>query len=104
MNNDDFLDVGVHNEFEKRIDREIEQQNHRIDRLEETVDKINRLAASTEKLADNMQNMLKEQEKQGQRLSALENRDGKKWQETVKIVGSAIVGALITFLTQILLK
>ncbi len=104
MNNDDFLDIGVHNEFEKRIDREIEQQNHRIDRLEETVDKINRLAASTEKLADNMQNMLKEQEKQGQRLSTLESRDGKKWQETVKIVGSAIIGALITFLTQIILK
>lgn len=104
MNNDEFLDIGVHNEFEKRIDREIEQQNHRLDKLESTVDKINRLATSTEKLADNMQNMLKEQERQGQRLSALESRDGKKWQETVKIVGSAIVGAIITFLAQIILK
>ena len=37
---------------------------------------IGALATSVEKLAVSMQSMLKEQEKQGKRLEALEGRDG----------------------------
>lgn len=40
-----------HEEFRKRIEEENNRQNHRIERLEDTVEKINQLATATEKLA-----------------------------------------------------
>lgn len=66
-----------HEEFRKRLDDENHRQNKRIDLLEKSVQQFNNLTASVEKLAVNMENMLKNQEEQGERLRALEGRDGK---------------------------
>ena len=63
-----------HTEFAKRIEDEQHRQNKRIDSLEQTVKEISSLATSVEKLANNMANMVKEQEKQGERLEALEGK------------------------------
>lgn len=101
---EEYITRQEHEEFAKRIEEENHRQNRRIEKLEGISDRINSLATATEKLADNMQNMLKEQERQGQRLVSLESKDGKKWQEAVKIIGSAIGGAVITFLMQIILR
>lgn len=51
--------------------------------LEDSVRQIGALATSVEKLAVSMQSMLKEQEKQGKRLEALEGRDGEKWRKVI---------------------
>lgn len=101
---EEYIQRKEHDEFAKRIEEENHRQNKRIDKLESIAERINSLATSTEKLADNMQMMLKEQERQSQQISALESRDGKKWREAVKIIGSAIGGAVITFLMQIALR
>ena len=53
------------------------------------------LAASTEKLAVNMQNMLKVQEEQSKRLEQIENRDGEKWRKAMAYIGTAILGAVL---------
>ena len=53
------------------------------------------LAASTEKLAVNMQNMLKVQEEQSKRLEQIENRDGEKWRKAMGYIGTAILGAVL---------
>jgi len=69
-------------QFEKAIDAELNRladedsrQNKRIDALEESFKQISALASSVEKLAVNMEGMLKEQERQGKRLSQLEGRN-----------------------------
>lgn len=59
----------------KRLSDEDNRQNRRIDLLEQNVEKLGALASSVEKLAVSMENMLKEQERQGRRLDALEVRD-----------------------------
>ena len=53
-----------HEEFRKRLDDENHRQNKRIDLLEKSVQQFNNLTASVEKLAVNMENMLKNQEEQ----------------------------------------
>lgn len=77
-----YVSMEVHKEFEKRMISENERlgdedkrQNKRIDALEDAVRQIGTLAASTEKLAVNMENMLKIQEQQGRRLETLEAQD-----------------------------
>ena len=84
-----------HAEFAKRIDDEQHRQNKRIDSLEQTVKEISSLATSVEKLAKNMANMVKEQEKQGERLEALEGKDGEMWRTVVKYVLTTALGLVI---------
>ena len=80
-----------------RLKEENDRQNHRLAILEKSVQQISNLAASTEKLAVNMENMLKVQEQQGDRLEALESRDGEKWRSAVGYVLTAVLGIVIGF-------
>ena len=60
-----------HEEFRRRLEEENKRQDTRIGILEDSVRQIGALATSVEKLALSMQSMLKEQEKQGNRLAEL---------------------------------
>ena len=85
-----------------RLEEENDRQNHRLTVLEKSVQQISNLAASTEKLATNMENMLKVQEQQGKRLEMLEGRDGEMWRKVTGYIITAVIGIVIGFIfTQI---
>ena len=79
----------------ERLKEENDRQNHRIVILEDSIREISSLAASTEKLAANMENMLKVQEQQSKRLEQIESRDGEKWRKAMAYIGTAILGAVL---------
>ncbi len=79
----------------KRLKEENDRQNHRLGLLEKNVQQISNLAASTERLALNMENMLKELEEQGKRLEVLEGRDGEKWRQVTGYVATAVISVII---------
>lgn len=81
-----------------RLAEEDDRQNHRISALEESVREISNLATATQRLADNMENMLKIQEQQGKRLEQIESRDGNKWRKTMEDIGRIILGAVIAII------
>ena len=83
-----------------RLEEENDRQNHRINILEKSVQQISNLAASTEKLATNKENMLKVQEQQGKRLETLESRDGEMWRKVTGHIITAVIGIVIEFLFQ----
>lgn len=87
-----------HQEFVKRMDEANHRQNKRIDSIEENVRQIGALTTSVEKLALSMESMVKEQEQQGVRLEALENRDGEMWRKVTGYLITAVVGIVIGFL------
>lgn len=87
-----------HEEFRRRLEEENKRQDARIGILEESVQQIGALATSVEKLAVSMQSMLKEQEKQGKRLEALEGRDGEKWRKVMGYIATTIVGIVLGYL------
>ena len=97
-----------HEEFAKRIDAENTRQNRRIEALEQSVDRFGRIASSVERLATSMEGMLKEQERQGERLDKLEGKPGENWNVTVKsiltAIGSAIGGGLVVAIATMLIK
>ena len=98
----DYVTKAVHEEFAKRMEEENHRQNERIKLLEENVRQIGSLTTSVEKLASNMESMVKEQEKQGTRLEALESRDGEMWRKVVAYIVTAVVGIVLGYLfTQI---
>ena len=91
-----------HEEFAKRIDETNKRQDKRISELEDSVKEITALTTSIERLAVNMESMVKEQEKQGKRLEVLESRDGEMWRKVVGYAVTAILGIVIGFVfTQI---
>ncbi len=59
---------------------------------------INDLAISTQRMAVNMENMLEEQKRQGERLESLEGRDGKKWREVTRQVVTALVSIVLGYI------
>lgn len=86
-----------HQEFCKRMEEENRRQNHRIELLEGSVQQIGKLAASVEKMAESLQSMVREQEQQGKRLTALESRDGEMWRKVVTYAVTAVVGIIVGF-------
>lgn len=82
----------------KRLEEENDRQNHRLNALEETVKQVAAISTSVEKLALNMENMLKEQVSQGKRLETLEGRDGKMWRKVVGYVVTAVIGIIVGYL------
>ena len=87
-----------HEEFVKRMEGDHKRIDKRLELLEESVRQIGALTTSVEKLAVSMQSMLKEQEKQGKRLEALEGRDGEKWRKVMGYIATAIVGIVLGYL------
>ena len=87
-----------HEEFRRRIEEEEHRQNRRLEVIEGNIAELMKLTANIERLATNMENMLKEQERQGDRLETLESRDGKKWRQVSGYVITAIVGIVIGYI------
>lgn len=77
-----------------RIRDENDRQNHRIDKLERTMEEIRKISTSVEKLAINMENMIREQKKQGDRLDELEAKPAEAWTTMQRTILTTICGAL----------
>lgn len=95
---DDTMTLALHKEFEKRMEDEHKRQNHRIDLLEKSVEENNKLLVSVERLAVSMETMQKEQASQGDRLEALESRDGEMWRKVAGHVITAMISIVVGFI------
>ncbi len=90
----------------KRLEDENGRQNKRLTILEESVRQINDLTVSVKEMAVNMGNMLKELERQGERLEALEKEPAESHKQIkmamITAIISTVVGAVIGALIMIL--
>ncbi len=86
-----------HEEFKLRLEEENRRQDRRIELLEQNTKRLEIMNTSIEKLAVNMESMLKEQVQQGKRLEVLEGRDGEKWRKAVGYVVTTIISIAIGF-------
>lgn len=82
----------------KRLADENSRQNHRLDILEKNAQRTSSIVTSVEKLALNMENMVVVQRQQGDRLEALEGRDGERWRQVTGYVITAIISIILGFM------
>lgn len=101
---DDVITRAEHEEFRRAIDTSFQRlndednrQNKRLSQLEDRTQQISELTVSIQRLATNMENMLKVQEQQGKRLETLEGRDGEMWRKVVGYVATALVSIILGF-------
>ena len=86
-----------HEEFVKRMEGDHKRIDKRLALLEESVRQNGALTTSVEKLALSVQTMSKTLAAQGDRLEALEARDGKRWRQLMGYVLTAVVSVLVGF-------
>lgn len=91
-----YITWEVHNEFSKRIEDENDRQNHRISNLEDTVKQIQDLTIAVKSMSGSIDRMVKQLERQGERLDAIEREPAQNWKNAVWIVIAALIGAGIT--------
>lgn len=84
-------------------DQEIKSLNRRVKKCEEQQTLLNKLVSTTDKLAINMDYMVKEQQKQGERLEkqgekleTLEHKPDRENTEEYKYYKRIIIGCIIT--------
>ncbi len=94
----DFLSVDVHNEYVKRMEDEHVRMNHRISDLEAASEQQGAIVRAVDKLAINMEQMLKEQKSQGERLDVIEGRDGEMWRKVLGYIATGIVGIVMGYI------
>lgn len=87
-----------HEEFRRRMEEEHKRQDARLSGMENRIREFSSLGISIERLATNMESMLKEQVKQGKRLEVLENRDGEMWRKVVGYCITAVIGIFIGYI------
>lgn len=95
---DDMISRAEHEEFRRRMEDDHRRTSKRLDLVEESMERWNTLNTSIEKLAVNMESMLKEQLQQGKRLEILENRDGEMWRKAVGYIITAVLGIVVGFI------
>ena len=95
---DEPISRGEHEEFAKRIDAQERRQDKRLEMLENTVREIGALTLSVQRLAQSLESMVEEQERQGRRLQALEDRDGEKWRKLMGYIATALTSGAVTLL------
>ncbi|MCD7764383.1 MAG: hypothetical protein LUI14_14610 [Lachnospiraceae bacterium] len=95
------LNHGEHEEFRRTVEAEFKEvqaennrQNRRIELLEQQSKELTSLTFSVQELAKNMTAMVQTQKEAERRLDELEDRDAKKWQSTMKYLGTFVVGVL----------
>ena len=73
------------------------EQDRRITALEENVQQINILVVSIEKMEVNMEHMLEEQKRQGERLEKLEAEPAEANKQIKMAIITTIVGLIVGF-------
>lgn len=104
---DNFITREEHDEFcrrmeaeNKRLEDENDRQNDRINILEESSKQMQTLTTSVEKLAINMESMVRQMGQQGERLEALESRDGEMWRKAIGYLVTAVIGAVVGYISK----
>lgn len=92
----EWVSAEVFTETMRRIDAEDNRQNTRLTELEVAQKQISELIASVKVLANNMEQMAKEQVKQGVRLQAIEEKPGKRWETVIACIITGLVGAAVS--------
>lgn len=93
-----YLPRHEHEEFAKRIDEEHGRIHYRLKKLEQQDEANTKTLLAIERLATGVENLQKQVSEQGDRLEAIENRDGETWRNAKWYAFTVILGTVIGYL------
>ncbi len=99
---EEFVTLEAHKEFAARIDAEDNRQNKRLERLEESMAMIQNLTVSVERMAVSIEGLAKEVGKQGERLTAIEEKPAKNWEKAVWAISGAFIAGIVAYILKVI--
>lgn len=92
-----------HEEFRRRMEEEHKRQDKRLEMIEDNISQIitrqiTTMTTMIEKLALNVDNVLKKQAQQQEELEELKSRDGEMWRKVVGYAITTIIGIVLGFI------
>lgn len=87
-------------EHERRlteVETRSKSNSHRLDKLEESTEAINRLATSMEVMAERQEQVVETVGKLDTKVTALEEKPAKRWDDLVDRILWAVVAAFVGF-------
>lgn len=97
MPDNDYVTTALFTVSIEKLEAEDNRQNKRLEKIENHMEGIDKIAVSVEKLAINMEHMLAEQKSQSERLKVIEDRDGDKWRNVVSYLVTAIISITLGY-------
>ena len=76
-------------------DDEIGSLKHRVDDIESEQKEIGTLVRSVDKLANSVETLAKEQQRQGKRLESIEQRPAKRYEQITGYILSSVVSCIV---------
>lgn len=95
---EDFISRQEHKEFVQRMEDEHKRINRRMEILENVTNQIHELTLSVKEIAYSTKDIKEEQKAQGNRLEALEARDGEMWRKVTGYVITAVIGIVVGYI------
>lgn len=80
------------------VEERAKSNSHRLDKLEESTEAINRLATSMEVMAERQEQVADTVDKLDGKVTALEGKPGKRWEGLVDKAIWAVAAAVIGFM------
>ena len=80
-----------------RLEQHAKSNTHRIDELEEQQKETRALVRSVDKLAQSVESMVKEQERQGKQIDALESQKAEAFKFWLRTILTAVTTGLIGY-------
>ena len=94
---DEYITRNEQNEMIRRIEAEDDRQNHRIDVIEDRVNKLIDLQVSMAELQVGISNITDELRKLASDVEMIKKEPADKWNKAVWIVVTALLTAAVTF-------
>lgn len=94
---EDFISREEHKEFVQRMEDEHKRINRRMEILENVTNQIHELTLSVKEIAFSTKDIKEEQKAQGNRLEALEARDGEMWRKVTGYAITAVIGIVVGY-------
>lgn len=91
-----------HDEFSRRIDEHLNRLDARVEDVESALCEVQQQSVALNRLATNMEHMVAEQKKQGDRLEKLEARDGQKYRQLISYACTAVVSVIAGVIVAVL--
>lgn len=102
---DNPLTRAEHEEFRKTVNADIKRLeaedtrlNKRLTELENDNRQIQELTVNVQKLTDSIEHMRQLQEDEGNRLKAIEGRDGEMWRKVLSYTITAVISIVLGFI------
>ena len=95
---DTFVTRREFEEYKERLEDKKSAWDADLVEVKTEVKELRELTNAVSKLAQNMENMMKEQERTSGRLDAIERRDGEMWRKLIGYILTALASAVMTFI------